>query len=174
MVFQISWRLCVNLLDLMFPLTNESSSFISLTPELLSSISCILLIMHSFSLKYSNSLISLLFLPWPTSHSLGNCAVFMSLHAFCCFCFCWYPALTPGGLIGYGVLFQFSVEICFVTKYMVSFGEDSMRYWDGVLWLGKNLLQISVRSVWVITSVTFLISLLLAVWQTCSLVLVGY
>ena len=45
-VSQISWMFCVkNLLDLMFSLTNESiSSIVSSAPEILSSISCILLV----------------------------------------------------------------------------------------------------------------------------------
>ena len=56
------------------------------------------------------------------------------------------------------VSFLESVETCFVTKYVLSFWEGSMRCWEkGIffcIWV-----WCSVRSIWVITSVSSVISL---------------
>jgi hypothetical protein len=50
-----------------------------------------------------------------------------------------YPALICGGLIRCKELFQFifiSVETCFVSKYVVNFGESSMSYFEEGTFLG--------------------------------------
>jgi hypothetical protein len=118
--------------------------------------------MHSSALNSRKPLISSLFLPLPKSHSVSSCSCFMGLYAVCCF-YCWTPSLIHSGLIRYMGLFQFSC-ICWdllSTVYMVNFEQGFLRHWEeGIFFVfGWNVLLISVRSIWFITSVSFIIPL---------------
>jgi hypothetical protein len=86
----------------------------------------------SFSLNSKKSLISSLLLPWPSYHCVECCSTFMCMWAFCSFCCYWRLALISSDLVGHMGLFHLpiSVVVWFVTKYMVSFGEGTMKCWE--------------------------------------------
>jgi hypothetical protein len=65
-------------------------------------------VVPSFSLNSKTSLISFLFLLWPSYHWRESCSDSMCMCAFCCFCCYWRPNLVCGDLIGCMRLFQFS------------------------------------------------------------------
>ena len=99
--------------------------------------------------------------PWPSCHWVGCSSASKCIWAFC-FCCYWGQALICGNLIGCMLLFQFSYifEVRTVTDYIVNFVEDTMRYWEDIYFvLGWNVLHISVKFTWSITSVSFSVSL---------------
>lgn len=64
-----------------------------------------------------------------------------------------------------------STETCFVSKYVINFGESSMSFWEeGIffwVWM-KCFIKISYRSIWSATSTNSKF-FLFSVWMTCLL-----
>ena len=121
-------------------------------------------VVASFSLNSKKSLIFLKFLPWPSYHWVEHCSASMYMWAFY-----WFMLLLRADLVfvdlrgcmGFFFSLLVSVETCFMTDHMVSFGEDTMRCWEeGIFFCFRMEYSTDLcKIIWFITSFSVTVSL---------------
>ena len=89
-------------------------------------------VIPSLLLNSKKTLISFFIFPWIIFNWVKSCSAFMCMLACCCFRYSWRPTFVHGDMIGcFRICFNLILfEVCFVTNYMVSFEEGTMRCWE--------------------------------------------